>query len=51
MSTQRFTPEFKVLVHSDQGTQYGSEDWTRFCQATTRSEHESTRQLLGQRGR
>jgi putative transposase len=24
--------EHQVLVHSDQGTQYGSGDWQRFCQ-------------------
>lgn len=26
-------PANQVLVHSDQGTQYGSDDWQRFCRA------------------
>ena len=26
-------PANEVLVHSDQGTQYGSDDWQRFCRA------------------
>lgn len=26
-------PTSQVLVHSDQGTQYGSDDWQRFCRA------------------
>lgn len=25
-------PNKKVVVHSDQGSQYGSDDWQRFCQ-------------------
>ena len=33
MALWRRKPQRRVLVHSDQGTQYGSEDWTRFCQA------------------
>src|SRR4029434_3675556 len=33
MAVWRRKPNQRVLVHSDQGTQYGSEDWTRFCQA------------------
>ncbi len=30
MAAQAKTP---VIVHSDQGSQYGSDDWRRFCQA------------------
>src|SRR5262245_56745465 len=33
MAVWRRKPKQRVLVHSDQGTQYGSEDWSRFCQA------------------
>ena len=33
MALWRRKPMQRVLVHSDQGTQYGSEDWMRFCQA------------------
>ena len=33
MALWRRKPQQRVLVHSDQGTQYGSEDWMRFCQA------------------
>lgn len=33
MALWRRRPRQRVIVHSDQGTQYGSEDWTRFCQA------------------
>jgi putative transposase len=33
MALWRRKPMQRVLVHSDQGTQYGSEDWTRFCHA------------------
>jgi len=31
MSVWRRKPKNKVLVHSDQGSQYGSDDWHRFC--------------------
>ena len=31
MAVWRRKPKRKVLVHSDQGTQYGSDDWLRFC--------------------
>lgn len=41
----------KALIHSDQGSQYGSNAWRRFAKATILSKHEQTRQLLGQRGR
>jgi len=31
MAVRRRRPQQQVLVHSDQGTQYGSDDWHRFC--------------------
>ena len=31
MAVWRRKPKRKVLIHSDQGTQYGSDDWQRFC--------------------
>ena len=31
MAVTRRRPTQKVIVHSDQGTQYGSDDWMRFC--------------------
>lgn len=31
MAVWRRKPKHKVLIHSDQGTQYGSDDWLRFC--------------------
>jgi len=33
MAVWRRKPTSKVLVHSDQGTQYGSDDWLRFCRS------------------
>ncbi len=33
MAVWRRTPADSVLVHSDQGSQYGSDDFKRFCQA------------------
>jgi putative transposase len=33
MAVWRRKPAQSVLVHSDQGSQYGSDDWKRFCQA------------------
>lgn len=33
MAVWRRKPKQRVLVHSDQGTQYGSDDWRRFCTA------------------
>ena len=33
MAVWRRKPASKVLVHSDQGTQYGSDDWLRFCRS------------------
>lgn len=31
MAIWRRKPEDRILVHSDQGSQYGSDDWQRFC--------------------
>jgi len=31
MAVWRRKPKQKVLIHSDQGSQYGSDDWQRFC--------------------
>ena len=31
MALLRRKPAGRVLVHSDQGSQYGSDDWRRFC--------------------
>lgn len=31
MAVWRRKPADKVIVHSDQGSQYGSDDWLRFC--------------------
>jgi len=33
MAMWRRKPEGEVIVHSDQGSQYGSDDWQRFCRA------------------
>lgn len=33
MALWRRKPKQPVIVHSDQGTQYGSDDWRRFCKA------------------
>lgn len=33
MAVWRRRPKQPVIVHSDQGVQYGSEDWARFCKA------------------
>ncbi len=33
MAVWRRRPTQSVLVHSDQGSQYGSDDWKRFCDA------------------
>lgn len=33
MAIWRRRPRSGVLVHSDQGSQYGSDDWLRFCRA------------------
>jgi len=31
MAVWRRKPKEQVIVHSDQGSQYGSDDWQRFC--------------------
>ena len=31
MAVWRRRPRNKVIIHSDQGSQYGSDDWLRFC--------------------
>jgi len=31
MAVWRRKPKQNVIIHSDQGTQYGSDDWLRFC--------------------
>lgn len=33
MAVWRRKPRRSVLIHSDQGSQYGSDDWVRFCKA------------------
>lgn len=33
MALWRRKPSQSVMVHSDQGTQYGSDDWQRFCRS------------------
>ncbi|MFK7888584.1 MAG: IS3 family transposase [Gammaproteobacteria bacterium] len=33
MAVWRRRPKHNVIVHSDQGSQYGSDDWQRFCRA------------------
>ena len=35
LAVWRRKPTTPVLVHSDQGSQYGSDDWLRFCKAHT----------------
>jgi putative transposase len=31
MAVLRRNPQQRVLIHSDQGTHFGSDDWRRFC--------------------
>lgn len=31
MTIWRRRPKQKIVIHSDQGVQYGSDDWMRFC--------------------
>lgn len=33
MAVWRRKPDSEVIVHSDQGSQYDSDDWQRFCRA------------------
>lgn len=48
MAVLRRKPVTPVIVHSDQGSQYGSDDWKRFCDAhQITAQHEPQRQLLG----
>ena len=35
MAVWRRKPAENVIVHSDQGSQYGSDDWPRFCRANS----------------
>lgn len=35
MAVWRRKPAGRLIVHSDQGSQYGSDDFKRFCQANT----------------
>ena len=35
MAVWRRKPQHQVLVHSDQGSQYGSDAWLRFCREHT----------------
>lgn len=39
MALWRRRPTEGVLVHSDQGSQFGSDDWMRFCRAMLASPH------------
>ena len=51
MAVRRRRPR-GTLIHSDQGTQFGSDAWRRFCPyESSRTEHEPKGQSLGQRGR
>ena len=31
MAVWRRNPKQEVIIHSDQGSQYGSDEWHRFC--------------------
>jgi putative transposase len=33
MAVWKRKPKQSVIVHSDQGSQYGSDDWARFCKS------------------
>ncbi|UVM58489.1 IS3 family transposase [Pseudomonas sp. B21-012] len=43
MALWRRRPKERVLVHSDQGSQYGSDDWKRFCLANNLEQSMSRR--------
>ncbi|WP_218568371.1 IS3 family transposase [Pseudomonas sp. H9] len=43
MALWRRRPKDRVLVHSDQGSQYGSDDWKRFCLANNLEQSMSRR--------
>ncbi len=33
MAVWRRKPDGEIIAHSDQGSQYGSDDWQHFCRA------------------
>ncbi len=37
MAIWRRKPDSEVIVHSDQGSQYGGDDWERFCRSNNLS--------------
>jgi len=43
MAVWRRKPDGEVIVHSDQGSQYGSDDWQRFCRVNNLSPSMSRR--------
>jgi putative transposase len=43
MAVWRRRPQHSVLVHSDQGSQFGSDDWQRFCRANNLEQSMSRR--------
>lgn len=43
MAVWRRKPQKPVMIHSDQGSQYGSDDWVRFCRANDLSPSMSRR--------
>jgi putative transposase len=43
MAAWRRKPRKPVLVHSEQGSQYGSDDWRRFCKANNLEQSMSRR--------
>ncbi|EEA8680644.1 IS3 family transposase [Salmonella enterica subsp. enterica] len=43
MAVWRRKPDGEVVVHSDQGSQYGSDDWQRFCRANNLAPNMSRR--------
>ena len=46
MAVWRRKPSENVIVHSDQDSQYGSDDWQRFCRAQS-AKHEPSRETVG----
>jgi putative transposase len=50
MAVWRRRPKGSVIIHSDQGSQFGSDEFSRWCKEEPfKPQHESKRQLLGQR--
>ena len=43
MAVWRRKPDGEVIVHSDQGSQYGSDDWQHFCRANNQAPSMSRR--------